>query len=82
MHYCIFISVKATFYKNALIENLLILYVLFCAFEPIDSCFETASARVLVLVCMFFQLKLKTTTVPRLLELCSFALVLDRSTEL
>ena len=33
---CIFISVEATFYKNELIQNLVILFAFFCAFEPID----------------------------------------------
>ena len=36
---CIFISVEATFHKNALIENLVILFVFFCAVEPIYSFF-------------------------------------------
>ena len=31
-----FISVEATFYKNELLENLVILFAFFCAFEPID----------------------------------------------
>ena len=37
----IFIGVKATFYKNALIINLVILYVFFCAFESINLSFST-----------------------------------------
>ena len=34
-------SVKATFYKNELIINLVILFVFFCAFESIDLSFST-----------------------------------------
>ena len=33
-------SVEATFHKNALIKNLVILFVFFCAGEPIYSFFE------------------------------------------
>ena len=36
---CIFISVEVTFYKNELIENFIILFAFFCAFEPIDYFF-------------------------------------------
>ena len=49
---CIFISVKATFYKNGLIINLVILFVFFCAFESIDLSFSTD--RFFVLICMLF----------------------------
>ena len=35
-----FISVEATIYKNALIINLVILFVFFCAFESIDLFFN------------------------------------------
>ena len=35
-----FISIKATIYKKALIINLVILFVIFCAFEPIDLFFQ------------------------------------------
>ena len=35
------LRVKATFYKNALIINLVILFVFFCAFESIDLSFST-----------------------------------------
>ena len=40
---CIFISVEATFHKNALIKNLVILFDFFCAVEPIYSFFQTDS---------------------------------------
>ena len=36
----LFLCVKATFYKNASIINLVILFVFFCAFEPIDLFFQ------------------------------------------
>ena len=45
-------SVKATFYKNGLIINLVILFVFFCAFESIDLPFSTD--RFFVSICMFF----------------------------
>ena len=45
-------SVEATFYKNGLMKNLLILFVFFCAFEPIDSFFKPIGF--FVLICMFF----------------------------
>ena len=47
-----FISVKATFYKNELIINLVILFVFFCAFESMDLSFSTD--RFFVLICMLF----------------------------
>ena len=34
-------SVEATFHKNALIKNLVILFDFFCAVEPIYSFFQT-----------------------------------------
>ena len=34
-------SVEATFHKNALIKNLVIWFVFFCAVEPIYSFFQT-----------------------------------------
>ena len=45
---CIFISVEATFYKNELIKNFVILFVFFCAFEPIDSFFKPIGFFVLI----------------------------------
>ena len=45
-------SVEATFYKNELIKNFVILFAFFCAFEPIDFFFKPIGF--FVLICMFF----------------------------
>ena len=45
-------SVETTFHENALIKNLVILFVFFCADEPIYSFFEPISF--FDLISMFF----------------------------
>ena len=47
-------SVEATFYKTALIMNLVILFVLFCASEPLDLFFQQIF--LFILICMLFRL--------------------------